>query len=662
MPENVHAHNQSTASTSTRRITRQTPGAERRHSPLSPSHPFMPWDPARSPTSRPYYTADAVNRESATEPPDTRGTGPAAMFATAEWLRTAFSDLTWDIHDIAHDDDLVVVHATMSGRQTGPFVAYLPDATVAAVFPPRGRSVRDHPESLVPDEETAESPSTGPTATTSAWVNNSAGLPRPPATSCACCSPPVGLADDRHRSLQPPRPSAPLEILGRRPELPGDIRANPTGRWQARAAFTTASGGFFSEPLAAVLHQQFNYRRQRGMDGSIGRQCTRHLASALACAAWPDVTASRGRSRTTMSHYLIASVPIHATRCHQLLAVAAALVMNVGHQQSRFLTGARFAPTPVGRPNREYLRSAAEGSRATHRARLHGPLVHDGRPAGIAGLRYEPSAPRPSWHHEQPRPVRRPDRAARVLARQPIAADPVWTPPEVRSDGSWPSPTPARTHDPDRRRGGGPQPLTLSSPAVPPFGDTGLQRPGPMLTSARPRNTLLPTSGRDQVVFAPVPAQPRRGLHRTRPAWPRQPTLLESSGTGVSTTPTRSSSSSVPDFRVPPSPTIRRSAPLRPDRSPGRLETDLPVPGGPTSHYRPPGRAGDFKERIANNDLTELVHVPTVGTALADKNVLVVVASRRMATGRDAGCPARQRPRRSSSSPHDALFPPTWTR
>lgn len=86
------------------------------------------------------YNADAVNRESATEPPDTRGTGPAAMFATAQWLRTAFSDLTWQVHDIAHDHDLVVVHATMSGRQTGPFVAYLPDATVAAVFPPRGRT------------------------------------------------------------------------------------------------------------------------------------------------------------------------------------------------------------------------------------------------------------------------------------------------------------------------------------------------------------------------------------------------------------------------------------------------------------------------------------------------------------------------------------------
>jgi predicted ester cyclase len=86
------------------------------------------------------YTDDAVNREAKTEPPDTRGTGPAALYATARWLRTAFSDLIWQVHDVAHDDDLVVVHATMSGRQTGPFVAYRPDGEIAAVFPPRGRT------------------------------------------------------------------------------------------------------------------------------------------------------------------------------------------------------------------------------------------------------------------------------------------------------------------------------------------------------------------------------------------------------------------------------------------------------------------------------------------------------------------------------------------
>lgn len=86
------------------------------------------------------YTADAVNREAESEPPDTRGTGPEALYATARWLRSAFSDLTWQVLDVVRDDDLVVVHATMSGRQTGPFVAYGPDAEIAAVFPPLGRT------------------------------------------------------------------------------------------------------------------------------------------------------------------------------------------------------------------------------------------------------------------------------------------------------------------------------------------------------------------------------------------------------------------------------------------------------------------------------------------------------------------------------------------
>jgi predicted ester cyclase len=85
------------------------------------------------------FTADAVNREAETEPPDTRGVGPAAFHATARWLRAAFSELAFEIHDAVQDGDLVVVHSTMSGRQTGPFVAYGPDAEITAVFPPLGR-------------------------------------------------------------------------------------------------------------------------------------------------------------------------------------------------------------------------------------------------------------------------------------------------------------------------------------------------------------------------------------------------------------------------------------------------------------------------------------------------------------------------------------------
>jgi predicted ester cyclase len=85
------------------------------------------------------YTADAVNREAEDEPPDTRGAGPAALYATALWLRSAFSDLAFEIHDAVQEGDLVVVHATMSGRQTGPFVGYGPEGEVAVVFPPLGR-------------------------------------------------------------------------------------------------------------------------------------------------------------------------------------------------------------------------------------------------------------------------------------------------------------------------------------------------------------------------------------------------------------------------------------------------------------------------------------------------------------------------------------------
>jgi predicted ester cyclase len=85
------------------------------------------------------YTSDVLNREAEAEPPETRGVGPAAMYATAQWLRRAFSELAWEVHDVVEDGDLVVVFSTMSGRHTGPFVAYGPDARVKVVFPPRGR-------------------------------------------------------------------------------------------------------------------------------------------------------------------------------------------------------------------------------------------------------------------------------------------------------------------------------------------------------------------------------------------------------------------------------------------------------------------------------------------------------------------------------------------
>ena len=86
------------------------------------------------------FHPQAVNREAAAEPPLTRQPGPAGFYATAQWLRAAFSGLRWEIHQTAEQDDLVVVHTTMSGRHTGAFVSYQPDAVTAdSVMPPTGK-------------------------------------------------------------------------------------------------------------------------------------------------------------------------------------------------------------------------------------------------------------------------------------------------------------------------------------------------------------------------------------------------------------------------------------------------------------------------------------------------------------------------------------------
>jgi len=82
-----------------------------------------------------------VNHEAKDEPPAARQAhGPAAVHATAQWLRAAFSDLRWEIHEVVAERDLVVVHCTMSGRQTGVFVAYDENAEVKEAFPPTGRT------------------------------------------------------------------------------------------------------------------------------------------------------------------------------------------------------------------------------------------------------------------------------------------------------------------------------------------------------------------------------------------------------------------------------------------------------------------------------------------------------------------------------------------
>ena len=86
------------------------------------------------------FHPDAVNREARSQPPGTRGRGPAAFYATALWLRDAFSDMHWDIHEVVAEGDVIVAHTTATGRQTGPFVIYDEKGSVEQVMPPTGRT------------------------------------------------------------------------------------------------------------------------------------------------------------------------------------------------------------------------------------------------------------------------------------------------------------------------------------------------------------------------------------------------------------------------------------------------------------------------------------------------------------------------------------------
>jgi predicted ester cyclase len=82
---------------------------------------------------------EARNREDVDEPPASRGRGPTAFYATALWLRDAYAELSWDIHEVVAEGDLVVVHATMSGQHVRTFVSYDADARPARAFPPTGK-------------------------------------------------------------------------------------------------------------------------------------------------------------------------------------------------------------------------------------------------------------------------------------------------------------------------------------------------------------------------------------------------------------------------------------------------------------------------------------------------------------------------------------------
>ncbi|WP_205695506.1 ester cyclase [Conexibacter sp. SYSU D00693] len=97
----------------------------------------MARDPADPEFDRVVHPA-CVNHEAKDEPPAARGTGPAAVRATAAWLQAAYAELRWDVHEVVAERDIVAIHCTMSGRHVGDFVTYDAAGQVAEVFPPTG--------------------------------------------------------------------------------------------------------------------------------------------------------------------------------------------------------------------------------------------------------------------------------------------------------------------------------------------------------------------------------------------------------------------------------------------------------------------------------------------------------------------------------------------
>jgi predicted ester cyclase len=88
----------------------------------------------------PLYHPSAIDRENAVQPPSSRVPGPACFYSTALWLRAAFADLHYDIHEAVADGDLVAVNSTMNGRHVAPWAVYTDDGEIGSVFPPTHRT------------------------------------------------------------------------------------------------------------------------------------------------------------------------------------------------------------------------------------------------------------------------------------------------------------------------------------------------------------------------------------------------------------------------------------------------------------------------------------------------------------------------------------------
>lgn len=83
---------------------------------------------------------EATNREAKDEPLACRGRGAPSFLATGIVLRAVFANLEWTVHETVVEDDLVVAHVMMTGRQVATFYRYDERGRVDAAFPADGRS------------------------------------------------------------------------------------------------------------------------------------------------------------------------------------------------------------------------------------------------------------------------------------------------------------------------------------------------------------------------------------------------------------------------------------------------------------------------------------------------------------------------------------------
>jgi predicted ester cyclase len=88
----------------------------------------------------PLYHPRAVDRENKIQPPSSRVEGPQGFYSTALWLRGAFVDLHYDIHQAISTGDIVAVNSTMNGRHVADYAFYDDTGAVASVLPPTGRT------------------------------------------------------------------------------------------------------------------------------------------------------------------------------------------------------------------------------------------------------------------------------------------------------------------------------------------------------------------------------------------------------------------------------------------------------------------------------------------------------------------------------------------